>query len=78
MSSFFQKNRTLNKSNIVRFSHNCGTGLFHEWLYVFMSKTTGSGSGSELRERVTAYNADLGSENDGLSQNNGYFWNQNS
>jgi hypothetical protein len=37
-----------------------------------------SGSGSELRERVTAYNADLGPENDGLSQNNGYFWNQNS
>ena len=37
-----------------------------------------SDSGSELRERVTAYNADFGSENDGLSQNNGYFWNQNS
>ncbi len=36
-----------------------------------------SGSGSELRERVTAYNADLGLENDGLSQNIGYFWNQN-
>ncbi len=36
-----------------------------------------SGSGSELRERVTAYNADLGTGNDGLSQNNGYLWNQN-
>ncbi len=36
-----------------------------------------SGAGSELRDRVTAYNADLGLKNDGLSQNIGYFWNQN-